>query len=152
MVLHDARPGRAAARCGRSRSSRWRTACTISSASGRTYGFGFFRDQCAVDPEKYHTPVLAAVWYEKKEFVKRAIEMVRLNRREDVVDRVPFIWCDAGCVRTDAWLPKVRSFGTGLLRRLVSTQINADPNSGRSLQNGPYVSVLFNFDPNLDRF
>lgn len=87
----------------------------------RTYGFGFFRDQCAADPEKYHTPELAAVWYEKKEFVKRAIEMVRLNRREDVVDRIPFIWCDAGCIRTDAWLPKVRSFGTGLIRFTTTT-------------------------------
>lgn len=57
------------------------------------WGRAFWEKQCDIDPEKYHTPELAAIWYEKKEFVKRAMSL----SAADV-----FIWCDAGCVRNDA--------------------------------------------------
>lgn len=68
-------------------------------------GRGFWDRQTARDPEAYHTPELAALWYEKKEFVKRAMEMPELA----VYD--VFVWCDAGCVRDDASEEALRSFG-----------------------------------------
>jgi len=57
--------------------------------------------QKARDPESYHTPELAAVWYEKKEFVGRAI----LLTEADV-----YVWCDAGCVRNDSTEEAMTSF------------------------------------------
>ena len=70
----------------------------------KKYGRQFWLDQCNLDVEKYHTPEVAAVWYNKKEFVKQAIEIVG-------DDSVPYIWCDAGCVRDNAWLPIIHTFG-----------------------------------------
>ena len=55
-------------------------------------GREFWNRQKERDPELYHTPELAAVWYEKKEFVIRALSLS---------DADQFIWCDAGCVRDD---------------------------------------------------
>lgn len=82
--------------------------CTVDSimdlVAMKKYGYDFWRTQCNRDPEKYHTPEVAAVWYEKKEFVKRACAA-----RPDHTG--PFVWCDTGCVRTDAWLPSLRTFG-----------------------------------------
>jgi len=66
-------------------------------------GRDFWNRQKARDPEAYHTPELAAVWYEKKEFVARAMEM---RPAENL-----FIWCDAGCVRDDACEAAAASFG-----------------------------------------
>ena len=67
-------------------------------------GRAFWERQTARDPERYHTPELAAVWYEKKEFVARAIE-----QSSDAFDT--FLWCDAGCVRDDLSEEALRSFG-----------------------------------------
>jgi len=55
-------------------------------------GREFWNRQKERDPELYHTPELAAIWYEKKEFVLRALSLS---------DADQFIWCDAGCVRND---------------------------------------------------
>lgn len=73
------------------------------------WGRAFWERQKERDPEKYHTPELAAIWYEKKEFVRRAIEL-------DTAASV-FVWCDAGCVRDQASETAMRLFGTrgGLL-------------------------------------
>ena len=51
----------------------------------------FWEKQCEIDVEKYHTPELASIWFNKKEFVLRAIKIVGVN--------CPYIWCDSGCVR-----------------------------------------------------
>lgn len=52
-----------------------------------------------VDPEKgIHSPELYALWYEKKEFVQRAID---LNPFQSEF----FVWCDAGICRYPNWIP-----------------------------------------------
>ena len=56
------------------------------------HGREFWERQKARDPESYHTPELAAIWYEKKEFVQRAFSLVQGD--VDV-----WVWCDAGCIR-----------------------------------------------------
>lgn len=88
----------------------------------RRYGRGFWERMCAADPQnddrknrKRHTPELAALWYEKKEFVKRAMRLKGDDHGDHGDDR-PFVWCDAGCVRSDAWLPTVATFGQGQQR------------------------------------
>jgi len=65
-------------------------------------GRDFWERQKQRDVESYHTPELAAIWYEKKEFVKRAMEL----SSADV-----FIWCDAGCVRNDNSETALQQFG-----------------------------------------
>jgi hypothetical protein len=65
-------------------------------------GDEFWLRQCDRDIEKYHTPELAAIWYEKREFVKKAFL---------VSDADVFIWCDAGCIRDDACERAMQSFG-----------------------------------------
>lgn len=66
-------------------------------------GPDFWNRQKSRDPEPYHTPALGAVWYEKKEFVDRAMELVP--------SASVFIWCDAGCVRDDTSEIAMRDFG-----------------------------------------
>ena len=79
------------------------------------YGYNFWLDQCKIDVEKYHTPELSALWYEKKEFVKKAIlfiENMDINdNKYNLNTKIPFIWCDAGCVRSDDWIHIIKSFG-----------------------------------------
>jgi hypothetical protein len=58
----------------------------FSSAWGRE----FWERQYSRDRERYHSPELGAIWYEKREFIRKAMDMVE----SDV-----YIWCDAGCVR-----------------------------------------------------
>lgn len=65
-------------------------------------GMDFWRRQMERDPEKYHTCELAAVWYEKKEFVKRAMDLIEAD---------VYIWCDAGCVRNDISEGAMQQFG-----------------------------------------
>jgi hypothetical protein len=49
------------------------------------------------DPEKgVHSPQLYALWWEKKEFVRRVIEMNPFGSTK-------FIWCDAGIGRYPGW-------------------------------------------------
>ena len=88
----------------------------------KIYGYEFWIEQCKIDNPKVHTPELAAIWYEKKEFVKKAILFVENmndinnmnyinNNKYNLNTTMPFIWCDAGCVRYDSWSPKIQSFG-----------------------------------------
>lgn len=56
------------------------------------------------DPEKeIHTPELYAIWFEKKEFVRRVIEANPFGSET-------FVWCDAGICRFPEWVPALRSF------------------------------------------
>jgi hypothetical protein len=57
----------------------------------------------SLDSEQGHTPELYALWYEKKEFVARAIQMNPFNSRE-------FVWCDAGIGRYPDWIPLLSTF------------------------------------------
>ena len=61
-------------------------------ALGRVWGREFWERQYSRDSERYHSPELGVIWYEKREFVKKAI---------DIVDASVYIWCDAGCVRDE---------------------------------------------------
>ena len=65
---------------------------TVNDFKAWDRGHDFWNRQKERDPESYHTPELAAIWYEKKEFVIRALALT---------DAEEFIWCDAGCVRDD---------------------------------------------------
>jgi len=66
----------------------------------------FWNRQQICDPEKYHTPELSVMWFEKKEFILRASLLLP---QEDV-----FIWCDAGCIRDDASEIAAKDFGKRL--------------------------------------
>lgn len=58
----------------------------------------------AKDPEgQTHSPELYAIWYEKKEFVLRAIEANPFGSDQ-------FVWCDAGICRRQDWVECLRSF------------------------------------------
>lgn len=70
----------------------------LSSAWGRE----FWERQYSRDPERYHSPELGAVWYEKREFIKKAM---------DITDAKVYIWCDAGCVRDKLSETCLEAFG-----------------------------------------
>ena len=74
----------------------------------KKYGNNFWQKHKIIDPETYHTPELGIIWYEKKEFVLRAIEKNHFNTEM-------FIWCDAGCMRSNDLFPKINTFGKNLL-------------------------------------
>jgi hypothetical protein len=58
----------------------------------------------AVDPESdKHSAELYAIWYEKKEFVLRAINMNPFGSDH-------FVWCDAGICRYKEWIPHLQNF------------------------------------------
>jgi len=57
----------------------------------------------ALDTEKGHTPELYALWYEKKEFVRRAIELNPFHSCK-------FVWCDAGIGRYPEWNEALAEF------------------------------------------
>ena len=50
-----------------------------------------------------HTAQLYAIWYEKKEFVLKAIQMKAFGADQ-------FVWCDAGILRFPEWLPHLQKF------------------------------------------
>jgi hypothetical protein len=54
-------------------------------------GKDFWIRQYARDEERYHSPQLGMIWYEKRHFIYKAM---RLESSADI-----FIWCDAGCIR-----------------------------------------------------
>lgn len=77
------------------------------------YGKLFWLDQNKIDHEKaIHSADLYAIWYEKKEFVERAIEMNPFQHNH-------FIWCDAGAFRYREWLPQLQSFGSKGIERII---------------------------------
>jgi hypothetical protein len=73
------------------------------------------------DPEAdIHTPELYALWYEKKEFVRRAIE---LNPFQSDY----FVWCDAGICRYKEYIHHLRNFPAPTLiprGKMLVLQIN----------------------------
>lgn len=83
----------------------------------------FWEGQKLMDHNPSRSPELYAIWYNKKEFVKRAME----------VAGGPYIWCDVGCARTDAWLPWLGTFGNNTKvpsGRLMLQLLNPLPHSG----------------------
>ena len=68
----------------------------------KQYGREFWEIQYERDPERYHSPELGAIWYEKKEFVLTASQYVKAD---------VYIWCDAGCVRDDISSHYLQNFG-----------------------------------------
>lgn len=79
------------------------------------YGQAFWEHQNSIDHERLiHSADLYAIWYEKKEFVLRAIEM---NPFGD--DR--YIWCDAGAFRYKEWFDQLKSFGGEGIHDIISS-------------------------------
>jgi len=56
-----------------------------------------------LDNEKNHSVDLYKIWYEKKEFVLRAIGMGAFQAER-------FVWCDAGILRFPEWRPYLINF------------------------------------------
>lgn len=73
----------------------------------KKYGVDFWIQQKTLDHEKYHTPSLYALWYEKKEFVRKAITLNKFNSEK-------YVWCDAGICRNKEWIQITKSFPNGL--------------------------------------
>jgi glycosyltransferase involved in cell wall biosynthesis len=69
----------------------------------KKYSKDFWLSQKCLDHEEYHTYELYAIWYEKKEFVKKAILLNPFNTNK-------FVWCDAGICRDKVWIPSIQSF------------------------------------------
>jgi glycosyltransferase involved in cell wall biosynthesis len=67
------------------------------------YSKEFWIQQKQLDFEDYHTYELYAIWYEKKEFVRKAILANYFNTNK-------FVWCDAGICRDDKWIPHIKTF------------------------------------------
>lgn len=60
-------------------------------------------DAKKVDHEKNHSPELYCMWYEKKEFVLRAIAM-------NAFGATKFVWCDSGILRFPEWIERIQTF------------------------------------------
>jgi len=71
----------------------------------KKYPETFWKKQFNMDPEKdiHKSPDLYKVWHEKKEFVKRAIEL-------NPFDHDDFVWMDAGCIRSEEMSSLVKDF------------------------------------------
>ena len=63
----------------------------------------FWIDQEKKDHEACHSADLYAVWYEKKEFVKKAIQLNPFHTNK-------FVWMDAGICRSESWIPHIKMF------------------------------------------
>lgn len=63
----------------------------------------FWEDEKKKDYEKHHSPELYAIWYEKKEFVLKAIASNPFNHEK-------FLWCDAGGFRITSWFDRLQEF------------------------------------------
>jgi hypothetical protein len=88
----------------------------------------FWTEQIKLSPHNMHSPELIAIWFNKKEFVKEAIEYFSKKYSDLQVDNnnllsdknelsnqnIPFIWCDAGSIRSDQWLNNLKNFGNNL--------------------------------------
>jgi hypothetical protein len=77
----------------------------FESLSAWNLGRTFWERQRERDVEPYHTPELAAIWYEKRKFIRRAAAFT---------DAPILIWCDAGCVRDDISEEAAKEFGQRL--------------------------------------
>ena len=90
----------------------------------------FWTEQIKLSPHNMHSPELIAIWFNKKEFIKEAIEYYELKyshliindslsdknelSNQDGFSNIPFIWCDAGSIRSDQWLTQIKNFGNNL--------------------------------------
>lgn len=70
----------------------------------KKFGPDFWKRQTLRDPEKYHTPEVAAFWFEKKEFILKTMDLLP--------NETIFIWCDSGCIRDNASELAAKNFGT----------------------------------------
>ena len=66
----------------------------------KRWGAQVWMDAKAMDTEAGHSPELYCMWYEKKEFVLRAIALKAFGAEK-------FVWCDAGILRFENWLPPI---------------------------------------------
>ena len=69
----------------------------------KRYGTDMWINEKSKDHEEYHTPELYALWYEKKEFIRKAIELNPFISSK-------FVWCDAGICRHPEWIPRLLQF------------------------------------------
>lgn len=69
----------------------------------KKYDMNFWKEQNKKDPENCHIPELYIVWYEKKEFVKKAIEINPFNTEY-------FVWTDAGICRDKNAIPFLKNY------------------------------------------
>jgi hypothetical protein len=60
-----------------------------------TFPEEFWKEQIKIDPEKYHTWQLGALWASKAHFVKQA--------SDSIMSEDWFVWVDAGSVRSESW-------------------------------------------------
>lgn len=82
-----------------------------NAAAIQKYGYSFWEQQFDLDQEydfhdktlKIHSPQLYIIWYEKKEFVLRAIELNPFKHNK-------FLWADAGGFRVKSWYPLLQKF------------------------------------------
>jgi hypothetical protein len=81
----------------------------------KKFGREFWIRQIDRDPEKYHTVELAAIWYEKKEFILKAMDILPEN---DI-----FIWCDAGCIRDNNSEICAANFGSRSILNLNTNKL-----------------------------
>ena len=69
----------------------------------KKWGSNTWIETAKKDHETSHSPELYCMWYEKKEFVLRAIEMGAFGAKT-------FVWCDAGILRFTNWIPHIQTF------------------------------------------
>lgn len=69
----------------------------------KKYGPEMWMEEKKKDHEASHTPELYCTWYEKKEFVMKAIGMKAFGAEK-------FVWCDAGILRFVNWIPTLQTF------------------------------------------
>jgi len=93
------------------------------------FSVDFWKQQIEIDPEKYHTWQLGALWANKSRFVKKASE---IDPNHDW-----YMWVDAGCVRKEEWEPVLKKFGKA---------------NHSLLKTGVYIQSLNNNIPNKDCF
>ena len=82
-----------------------------NSEAFKKYGHPFWEKQLELDQEydyndktrKIHSPELYAIWYEKKEFVLKAIAMNPFGHEK-------YLWADAGGFRIQEWFPQLQTF------------------------------------------
>jgi Bacterial protein of unknown function (HtrL_YibB) len=94
--------------------------------SYKKYGRDFWNHQSTLADARHQTPELGAIWYNKKEFVNRAIELTNLDE--------PYIWTDAGCIRQDYWKLFAPTFGKNhdaipinkIMIQLMESEISKD--------------------------
>lgn len=72
----------------------------------KKYGYEFWEKELEKDLErKIHSPELYATWYEKKEFVLKAIEQNPFKHDK-------YLWADAGGFRVKEWFPELKTFAS----------------------------------------